>query len=216
MTSSYTSHRHHHNALRDLGLMACSDLIFTNPVVFSVDVPGFFPLMVGSSGQHKSKQNCTNYRLVYDLFVWKRLNKCILAVLKMRQFLNNIHQQKHFVQHSTPHLFWYSGYGGQTDVSLDCGCFYGSIVRPQMSMSEGVNKWKNYFFNFRKRGANGGMILTGENRRTLRKTCLSATLSTTNPTGLTGVRTQAVAVTGRRLTAWAMERPHHFGYKHKE
>jgi hypothetical protein len=28
----------------------------------------------------------------------------------------------------------------------------------------------------------GGMILTGENRRTRRKTCLSATLSTTNPT----------------------------------
>jgi hypothetical protein len=28
----------------------------------------------------------------------------------------------------------------------------------------------------------GGMILTGENRRTRRKTCPSATLSTTNPT----------------------------------
>jgi hypothetical protein len=41
---------HHHNALKDLGLMACSDLIFTNPIVFSVDVPGFFSLMVGSSG----------------------------------------------------------------------------------------------------------------------------------------------------------------------
>jgi hypothetical protein len=40
----------YHNAVRDLGLMACSDLIFTNPIVFSVDVPGFFPLMVGSSG----------------------------------------------------------------------------------------------------------------------------------------------------------------------
>jgi hypothetical protein len=40
---------HHHNALRDLGLMACSDLIFTNPIVFSVDVPVFFSLMVGSS-----------------------------------------------------------------------------------------------------------------------------------------------------------------------
>jgi hypothetical protein len=31
-------------------------------------------------------------------------------------------------------------------------------------------------------GNHGGMILTGENRRTRRKTCLSATLSTTNPT----------------------------------
>jgi hypothetical protein len=30
--------------------------------------------------------------------------------------------------------------------------------------------------------SDGGMILTGENRRTLRKTCPSATLSTTNPT----------------------------------
>jgi hypothetical protein len=43
-------YQHHYNALRDLGLMACSDLIFTNPIVFSVDVPGFFSLMVGSSG----------------------------------------------------------------------------------------------------------------------------------------------------------------------
>jgi hypothetical protein len=30
--------------------------------------------------------------------------------------------------------------------------------------------------------SNGGMILTGENRRTRRKNCPSATLSTTNPT----------------------------------
>jgi hypothetical protein len=41
---------HHHNTLKDLGLMACSDLIFTDPIVFSVDVPSFFSLMVGSSG----------------------------------------------------------------------------------------------------------------------------------------------------------------------
>jgi hypothetical protein len=32
--------------------------------------------------------------------------------------------------------------------------------------------------------SNGGMILTGENRRSRRKTCPSATLSTTNPTWL--------------------------------
>jgi hypothetical protein len=31
-------------------------------------------------------------------------------------------------------------------------------------------------------GSDGGMILTGDNRRILRKTCPSATLSTTNPT----------------------------------
>jgi hypothetical protein len=30
--------------------------------------------------------------------------------------------------------------------------------------------------------SNGGMILTRENQRTLRRTCPSATLSTTNPT----------------------------------
>jgi hypothetical protein len=30
--------------------------------------------------------------------------------------------------------------------------------------------------------SDGGMILTGENRRTRRKTCPSATLPTTNPT----------------------------------
>jgi hypothetical protein len=32
--------------------------------------------------------------------------------------------------------------------------------------------------------SDGGMILTGENRRTRRKTSPSATLSTTNPTGI--------------------------------
>jgi hypothetical protein len=47
-------------------------------------------------------------------------------------------------------------------------------------------------------------ILTGENRRTRRKTCPSATLPTTNPTSLTPARTWASAVRGRRLTTWAM------------
>jgi hypothetical protein len=37
------------------------------------------------------------------------------------------------------YIFWYSDYGGDTDVSLDCGRFYGPFVRPQMRMSEGVN-----------------------------------------------------------------------------
>jgi hypothetical protein len=36
--------------------------------------------------------------------------------------------------------FWYSGYGGETDVSLNCGRFYGPSVRPKMRMSEGVNE----------------------------------------------------------------------------
>jgi hypothetical protein len=74
-------------------------------------------------------------------------------------------------------------------------------------MNEWMNGWMNFSFNFWKSGAHGGMILTGENRRTRRKTCPSATLSTTNPTGLTRARTQATAVRGRWLTAWAMARP---------
>jgi hypothetical protein len=51
--------------------------------------------------------------------------------------------------------------------------------------------------------SSGVMTLTGENRRTRRKTCPSATISTTNPTGLTWAQTRADAVSGRRLTAWA-------------
>jgi hypothetical protein len=39
-----------------------------------------------------------------------------------------------------------SDYGGETDVSLDCGRFYGPFVRPRMRMSEGANEWMNYFF----------------------------------------------------------------------
>jgi hypothetical protein len=34
----------------------------------------------------------------------------------------------------------YFGYGSETDVSLDCGRFYGPFVRPRMRMSEGVNE----------------------------------------------------------------------------
>jgi hypothetical protein len=49
----------------------------------------------------------------------------------------------------------FSGYGGETDVSPDCGRFYGPFVRPRMRMSEGVNEW-TIFFNFRKCGAHGG------------------------------------------------------------
>jgi hypothetical protein len=74
-------------------------------------------------------------------------------------------------------------------------------------MNEWMNKWMNFFFNFRKSGAYVGMILTGENRRTRRKTCPIATLSTTDPTGLTWARTRAAAVRGRRLTAWPIARP---------
>jgi hypothetical protein len=99
------------------------------------------------------------------------------------------------VLHGT--VFWYSDYGGETDVSLNCGRFYGPTVPPRMRM----NERKNYSCNFRKCGTHGGMILTGEKRRTRRKTCPSATLSTINPTGLTWTRSQAAAVTGRRLTA---------------
>jgi hypothetical protein len=53
----------------------------------------------------------------------------------------------------------------------------------------------------------GGMILTGENRRTRRRTCPSTTLSTKNPTWTDRARTRASAVRGLRLTTWAMSRP---------
>jgi hypothetical protein len=79
-----------------------------------------------------------------------------------------------------------------------------------LSVPGWVRRWTNertFFFNFRKCGVRSGMILTGENLRTRRKTCPSATLSTINPTGLTRARTRAAAVRGRRLTAWAMAQP---------
>jgi hypothetical protein len=43
------------------------------------------------------------------------------------------------------------------------------------------------------------------------KTCPSATLSTTNPTWLTGDRNRSAALGSRRLTAWAMARPNSIG-----
>jgi hypothetical protein len=100
-------------------------------------------------------------------------------------------------------VLWYSDYGDETDVSLNCGRFYGPIVRPRMRMNEWMNEmdeWKNYFFYFRTRGSHGEMILTGENRNTRRKNCPSATLSTTNTTGLTRARTRAAAVSSAAYT----------------
>jgi hypothetical protein len=48
-------------------------------------------------------------------------------------------------------LFWYSGYGGETHVSLNCDRFYGPIVRLRMRMNKGVNecmKERTIFFIF--------------------------------------------------------------------
>jgi hypothetical protein len=73
---------------------------------------------------------------------------------------------------------------------------------------------KELFFSFRKYGAQGGIILTGENRRTRRKTCPSAIFSITNPTGLTRARTRTAAVRSRRLTVWAMAQPWSVHGKH--
>jgi hypothetical protein len=55
---------------------------------------------------------------------------------------------------------------GET-TSLNCGCQRACCLSPRLYISK---------------ESHGGMILTGENRRTLRKTCPSATLSATNPT----------------------------------
>jgi hypothetical protein len=37
-------------------------------------------------------------------------------------------------------VFWYSDYGAETDVSLNCGHFYGPIVRPRVRMNE-ISEW---------------------------------------------------------------------------
>jgi hypothetical protein len=87
------------------------------------------------------------------------------------------------------------------------GAFRGLLSLPRWGWVKGrMNEWDNYFLNFRKSGAHGGMVLTGENRKSRRKACPSVILSTTNPTGLTWARTHATAVRGWRLTAWAMAR----------
>jgi hypothetical protein len=52
--------------------------------------------------------------------------------------------------------------------------------------------------------SDGGMILTGENRRTRRKTCPSATLSTTKPKWVDLGGNPGLRGKGRRLTTWAM------------
>jgi hypothetical protein len=66
--------------------------------------------------------------------------------------------------------------------------------------------------------SHGQMVFTGENGRTQREPCPSATCPPQIPHGLTQARTRASAVRGRRLTAWAMARiyrhfrlpfPHH-------
>jgi hypothetical protein len=59
-------------------------------------------------------------------------------------------------------------------------------------------------YEFRERKWND--ILTGENRRTRRKSCPSATLSTTNPTWIDPGANPCLRRRGRRLTTWAMAR----------
>jgi hypothetical protein len=84
-------------------------------------------------------------------------------------------------------LFWYSGYGGETHVSLDCSRFYGPIGRPRMKMNEWMNGWINertIFLIF-------GNVEPTVEWRTRRETRPSDTLSTTNPTGLARAWTQA-------------------------
>jgi hypothetical protein len=53
----------------------------------------------------------------------------------------------------------------------------------------------------------GVIVLTRESVSTRRKTCPGATLPITSPTWTDRPRTQAFAVRGRRVTAWAMARP---------
>jgi hypothetical protein len=55
--------------------------------------------------------------------------------------------------------------------------------------------------------SHGGVLLTGENRRTRRETCLSATLSTADATWTGPGTNPSLPVRGRRLTVRAMARP---------
>jgi hypothetical protein len=49
--------------------------------------------------------------------------------------------EKHYsLVSSKESTYNYSGYGRETDVSLDCSRFYGPFVLPQMRMSEGANE----------------------------------------------------------------------------
>jgi hypothetical protein len=110
-------------------------------------------------------------------------------------------------------IFWYSDYGGETDVSLNCGHFYGPIVHPHTRMNKWMGEWmkwmseRNFFFLIFGNVDTTVEWYWRENRRTRRKTCPSATLSTANPTGLTQVWTRAATVKGRRQTAWATAQP---------
>jgi hypothetical protein len=67
---------------------------------------------------------------------------------------------------SFPHFFY------RFDEVRLCLCGTGPLLGP-LSIPQMIREWIQ---------SNGGVILTGENRRTRRKTCPSATLSTTDPT----------------------------------
>jgi hypothetical protein len=70
-----------------------------------------------------------------------------------------------------------------------------------------MNEWMNCFFLiFGNVDPTLKWYRQGKTEK-LRKNYPSATLSTTNPTGLTWERTRTAAVRGRRLTVWAMARP---------
>jgi hypothetical protein len=82
----------------------------------------------GSSFSNKKKKKTCISRT--PILEGKFLSKVQLIHAQIRYFL-------YFVNACD---FWFSGYGGGTDISLDCGRFYGPFVCPQMRMSEGVNE----------------------------------------------------------------------------
>jgi hypothetical protein len=52
-----------------------------------------------------------------------------MIVMKCRIKLN---ATRYLPFEAEAHLFWYSDYGGEADVSLDCGRFYRPFICPQM------------------------------------------------------------------------------------
>jgi hypothetical protein len=104
---------------------------------------------------------------------------------------------------------------------INCCCYVTSNkIRQNMSMGRHcvpeLRPWTGLLFiaqvMYEHGESHGGMILTGENRRTRRKTCSSATLSATNPTwtnaGLRGEKSAATRlshVTAIRMRHWEVK-----------
>jgi hypothetical protein len=126
-----------------------------------------------------------------------------ITLADLRHYLSlNVREEYHWHLYLRYAVGVWESYRSRNIVVVVC---VGGVIRLWVRPSTGLLFNTSWYMS---EESHGGMILTGETRRTRIKICPTATLSTTNSHTYTNrERTQASAVRVRQLRAWAMARP---------